>query len=520
MIRKLFFLFVFSVSTFFAEAQQDLNPNGYNKFYYENGVLSSEGTMRDGKPDGYWKTYTPEGKIKSEGNRKDFELDSLWKFYDGDGNLLTEINYARGKKNGTKTTWDGKGHIISEEHYEGDIKTGFSFIYHSVKDSTVQKGPLKWKTPFEKGKEHGLAYEYDLKGNLLSIVEYYFGVQRRRELLNQTDKQGKKQGVWKEFYEDGKVKSEVTYLDGKKNGYEKKFTTGGSLASIEKFVGDSLLEEVPELTTDLETRYEYYPSGAVKVARTYLDSLAEGTHKSFDTTGTITWAWIYKRGELIGEGLIDMSGRRQGDWIEYHPEKIIKAKGKYLNDRRIGDWTFYHVNGAVEQKGKYDNKGNPQGLWVWYHSNKQTWREENYLNGKREGLLSEWDSAGALITKGEYIEGMKEGRWFYQLQDYKEEGMYKFDQKDGPWEAWYIGMDQLMFAGSFIEGLPDGKHTWYYPDGKKKEEGKYIMGSKEGNWTHYNPDGTPLITITFRKNREVKFDGVKVKPFLPGESVK
>ena len=36
---------------------QDIDPNGYNVFYYANGNKSSEGTMVNGKPDGYWKTY-------------------------------------------------------------------------------------------------------------------------------------------------------------------------------------------------------------------------------------------------------------------------------------------------------------------------------------------------------------------------------------------------------------------------------------------------------------------------------
>ena len=48
----------------FAQPAQNVNPNGYNTFYYDNGKISSEGTMREGKPDGYWKTYSENGKIK------------------------------------------------------------------------------------------------------------------------------------------------------------------------------------------------------------------------------------------------------------------------------------------------------------------------------------------------------------------------------------------------------------------------------------------------------------------------
>ncbi|HEY4800838.1 MAG TPA: hypothetical protein VII99_17300, partial [Bacteroidia bacterium] len=121
---------------------------------------------------------------------------------------------------------------------------------------------------------------------------------------------------------------------------------------------------------------------------------------------------------------------------------------------------------------------------------------------------------------GEYIDGLKEGKWFYQVQDYREEGMYKNDQKDGPWESYFVDNNQVRLAGKFIEGLADGKHSYYFHDGKLKEEGKYIVGNKDGNWNYYNPDGTLLLTITFKNDREVKFDGTKVKPLLPSENNK
>ena len=72
---------------------QATNPNGYNKFFHENGVISSEGYMRDGKPDGYWKNYHKNGKIKIEGNRKNFVLDSIWKFYDDKARIQKTVNY-------------------------------------------------------------------------------------------------------------------------------------------------------------------------------------------------------------------------------------------------------------------------------------------------------------------------------------------------------------------------------------------------------------------------------------------
>ena len=41
--------------------KNETDPNGYNKFYYKNGQISSEGYMVNGKPNGYWKNYYPDG---------------------------------------------------------------------------------------------------------------------------------------------------------------------------------------------------------------------------------------------------------------------------------------------------------------------------------------------------------------------------------------------------------------------------------------------------------------------------
>src|SRR4051812_18638642 len=98
-VGKLVLLYFFILSAGILSGQKS-NPNGYNRFYYENGKLSSEGYLRDGKPDGFWINYFPNGKVKIEGNRKNFELDSTWNFYDERGHLTRTISYEKGHKNG------------------------------------------------------------------------------------------------------------------------------------------------------------------------------------------------------------------------------------------------------------------------------------------------------------------------------------------------------------------------------------------------------------------------------------
>ena len=42
-----------------------------------------------------------------------------------------------------------------------------------------------------------------------------------------------------------------------------------------------------------------------------------------------------------------------------------------------------------------------------------------------------------------------------------------------------------------------GKHKYYYPNGKIKEEGKYSAGLKDGDWKKYNEEGELVLTIFY-----------------------
>jgi antitoxin component YwqK of YwqJK toxin-antitoxin module len=504
-LKILFIILPFALN---AQSGQNINPNGYNKFYYDSGVLSSEGTMRDGKPDGYWKTYSPNGKIKSEGNRKNFELDSVWKFYNEQGKLAFEFNYLKGKKKGYKKTYDTKdGSLVTSENYVNDVKSGNTIVYY-------KDGRVKQTIPFSEGKEEGLGYEYAPDSTIISLTQYKMGFIQKDRKINRRDAKGLKQGTWIEFHPNGQVKTEVTYSDDKMNGYLKEYSASGSLLNTTKYVNGAIITNAPELAK-LDVQTGYYEGGAVKFTGTYKDGVAEGIHREFSPEGKVTNAKVYVEGVLTGEGILDTIGRMQGMWREYHPNGELKSKGEYINSKRVGEWVFFHPNGKEEQKGKYDKKGKAQGPWRWYYESGNILREENYRNDLQDGTMTEYSEDGKVITKGDYVDGLKEGPWMLQLADYREEGEYKADRRDGEWKHYYTDTDKLRFVGKFVDGVPDGLQTYYYRDGKEKQKGKYLGGMKEGEWYFYDESGFLFLTILFKNDVEVRFDGIKVVPETP-----
>jgi antitoxin component YwqK of YwqJK toxin-antitoxin module len=493
---------VFLSASFYVFPQGEVNPNGYNVFK-ENGKITSEGTLRDGKPDGYWKTYYPSGKIKSEGNRKNFLLDSTLKFYNDKGILATEFNYKNNKKNGFKKSYDDEdGKLLTAENYIEDIKSGPAFFYY-------KSGKIKKKINFVNGREEGTSYEFDEDSTIISIYDYQMGFLKKQEKINRRDEQKRKQGMWKEFYVNGVVKSEGKYLDGKKDGFFKEYSPDGSLLNAEKFINGNIQTNVPELAK-IDTKTSYYPGGKIKYSGGYKNEKPEGIHREYDTLGNIIKSKIFTEGYLKSEGILDEQGKQQGIWKEYHSNGKLKSKGEYKEGKRIGYWEFYHPEGTVEQKGKYDKKGRPQGEWKWYYENGQLLRDENYVDGKEDGIMTEYSDSGKVITKGEYIDGNREGAWFYELNNYREEGTYKNDKRDGEWKHFYIPGGNLRFIGKFVDGNPDGRHKFYYPNGNINQEGEYRAGNKEGAWKFYTEDGFLFLIIWYENDVEIKYDGVKI----------
>jgi len=503
---KLFILIIYIILSksilLFAQNSQDTTD--YQKFYYPSGVLSSEGYMKNGKPDGYWKTYHENGIIKSEGNRKNFELDSLWKFYNEEGKSILEVNYLNGLKQGVRKTITENE--IVEENFDKDIKQGLTRYFYS-------DGKLKKEIYYEKGKETGQSKEYSQEGIVINIKEYKNGILIRNENINRTDRNKRKQGVWKLFYENGALQQEGFYVSDKKNGYFKEYSIDGVLKSINKYVDDELQTDVPELA-EYELRTDYYADGSVKVIGSYKDGLPEGIRREYTPDGKIKIAYIFEKGKITGEGIVDEKGLKQGFWKEFYAENgKLKAEGNYKDNVKTGTWKFYTENEILKQTGNYNKNGFQNGEWKWFFENGTLQKVENFTNGVLEGICEEYDENGKIRSKGIYQEGQEDGFWFFTTTDYRQEGNFSYGRRNGIWKHYYDS-GQLKFEGNFLDDYPDGKHLFYWENGKIKEERNYVMGKAEGTWRKYDETGALFIYIDYKRGYEYRYDGEIIKPII------
>ena len=506
-MRYIFFIAIlfFSFSVF----SQEVNQNGYNKFFYPNGQVSSEGLMKNGKPEGFWRTYYVTGVVKSEGKRTNHLLDSIWVFYNQVGDTIEKIDYQIGKKSGFsyKYNYENKnrpdGYIISKELYVNDKREGTAYTYYDNNN-------IKSTINYVEGKKQGLSFEYSKAGEIITILEYRNNYLTSRERVNRVDKNKLKQGIWKEFYPNGKLHFERMYVDDQLNGYYKEYEENGNLRFAIRYENGKVINDAPNESESIDIRNVFDENGVLISSGPYKDNIPVGIHRAYASDGSVSSAKIYDNsGNVISTGIINDKGEKSGDWKDYYSSGELRDEGKYENNMRTGSWNFYRKDGKVEQTGTFRND-KIHGIWTWYYPSGLILREEEYFIGNEDGSSVQYSELGDIVAEGNYLSGEKDGKWIYRVGDQIEEGNYIGGLKDGIWKYYYLD-NTLKFTGNFIQDLPDGKHKYYYNNKALKEDRYYRMGIKHKSWKKYDEEGNVILNIVYKDDLEKSINGVKVE---------
>lgn len=504
-MNKKIYIFLFQFLFLFPFLNgQEIDPNGYNKFYYENsGQIKSEGNMKNGIPVGLWKNYFEEGAIKSEGPRNnEGQLDGLWTFYHGDTCISRQISYVNGKKEGLAVQFDTIGAIQYIEYFENGIRNGDKIYFYA--NGNIEKIE-QYQNDQLNGKVTLFAEE---DGRVILEKRYNEGSEKSNIKLNRTDENGNKIGFWRDYHDNGVIKQEGYYKNGKADGIFKEYNRKGEMEGLIMYE-NGVLQENAEGTQLITLYREYHPDGSVKLIGGQTNGIKDGIFREYDLEGNIINGYIYKKGKLLGEGKISVDGVYQGEWVEFYENGQKKYEGFYdENGLKTGAWIFYFPNGKVSQKGNYE-KGLPVKSWSWYYKNGQLKRTEYYRRGRRDGLMTEYDSSGVEIVIGNFLDGYKEGEWYYRIGDHEERGEFSMDLKQGEWKHFYFD-GSLAFEGEYKDGLPIGRHKFYHENGRLKRKGKYVRGKKNKKWMDFYPNGQLKSVKVYDNGKLIMIDGVRI----------
>ena len=211
-ISLLLVLLVFGFAQQEVYSQNKIDQKGRKQGYWsksdKNGNKIYEGNFKDDYEDGLFTHYFEDGKtIKSKTEYKNKGSFATVKFFNKEGGLISEGFYAKGNK-------------IGEERYTKGLKNGESNYWDKDKvlvETVTYKNEIK----------HGLFFK-----NTYSRGYFYC-----------TFKDGKRDGVYEDFYYFNKIKIKGLYRDDKMEGSWKYFDSIGNCVKTQLWEKDVLKSE-------------------------------------------------------------------------------------------------------------------------------------------------------------------------------------------------------------------------------------------------------------------------------------
>jgi antitoxin component YwqK of YwqJK toxin-antitoxin module len=211
-----------------------------------------------------------------------------------------------------------------------------------------------------------------------------------------------------------------------------------SMSSIEEMAVDQVMPEPDKDQLDDESK-EYYDNGALHFEYSYLDGQLHGTTKEYYETGEPKAEIVYDRGKQVSaryflrNGKLEretryVGGKKNETQMEYYTTGELFRERKFINGKLEGLEKEYYQNGKLKAERNYINgkkegsakgyhkNGNLQGDWIFqggapvsatiYYRTGELWLEHSAFDasGRLNGISLEYDKQGSLIAERYYVD--------------------------------------------------------------------------------------------------------------------
>ena len=323
-----------------------------------------------------------------------------------------------------------------------------------------------------------------------------------------------KNGQGKEYYENGNIKFEGEYLNGKKwNGKLYHYSRRNK-------------ENIQELKEGKGYIKEFYSNDNIKYEGEYYNGQRNGKGKEYNYDGFLAFEGEYldnKKYNVIGydskKNIIYKIEKGKGFIKEYDDEKKLIYEGEYLNGEKNGKGKVYNLDGQLIFEGEYLNNQRKKGkelIFVSYVSYEGEYLYGNKWNGKGydknhsikyeiingKGNIKEYLDNGELIYEGEYLNGERNGKgneYYHGHIIYV--GEYLNGKRHGKGKEYFCNdlIERIGFFGDFEESF---ERKMFIRRKKNKNNDKKVFEGEYLNGQRWNGKGKE-----FDNHGEVKYEG-------------
>jgi antitoxin component YwqK of YwqJK toxin-antitoxin module len=353
-------------------------------------------------------------------------------------------------------------------------------------------------------------------------------------------------GLYTELGERGRGVRQGTYERGKKQGLWREWFPGGQVRSISYYRDD----------TQHGRSFSWYPTCLPREWGAYEEGAPHGDWRTWQPTGARndegayergvrvgTWAFYHEEGNKIREGQM-VNGLEEGEWQEWLHTGQEWRKINFIAGQRQGEderacaalggvWTIdykervescqhneraviaertYYESGALKRRSAYTQEGAHTGTDRLYHPTGELLSEGEYQDGvpnKRHAFLKpsgeligeshillgtgDWTSYhpnGAVEEQGRYANGVKVGRWRTFFPHAQARAGAEADPAAAP-----VGLKEEVTYND--QGSREGPYRSLYEDGTRSVEGDFAQNDRSGTWRFHYTNGQVAIEANF-----------------------
>ena len=199
------------------------------------------------------------------------------------------------------------------------------------------------------------------------LLLFISGISAQTE-YNKIDENGKRDGIWKKYWDNNRIRYHGKFEHGKEVGTFKYYSPATS--------------EFPVIIKKFHDN----------------DDLADV--KFFN-----------EKGVLISEG--KMQGKKRvGKWLYYHTDgKTVMSEENYVDGKLDGEYKTFYPDGSPTETGFYKD-GKRDGNYKKYAIKGHLIYDFNYRNGMLNGKAAYYSrKTGDLIKKGQFKDDQRVGTW-------------------------------------------------------------------------------------------------------------
>lgn len=328
-MMRWFLLFMMALSGGLAFAQPPLGGNatdaqgrkqGTWSKAWPNGQLRYTGAFKDDKPVGEFRHFDEKGRVTTvqryaadgrvsraehfhpngqpmaRGKYLGQDKDSTWSYYAEDGSLRKVERYAKGRLEGEQLSYYPGGQMAEREERKGGA-------LHGPSKSWFANGKLKSEATYVNGEAEGAMVFYfpdgkkEIEGSVVNGDRdgtwRYFNKDGTLQLVvlyarGKLVKERKENGVFTEYFDDERPKSEHTYKRGHREGRFTEWHDNGGWV-LKPVKADPATGTAADVERVLEGQ-------AKKREGTYVNDVLEGEVSEYDENGRLLRKVMYKGG--------------------------------------------------------------------------------------------------------------------------------------------------------------------------------------------------------------------------------